>query len=70
MENNLYTVNQAAERLGVPVRKVKYYSGLGLVAGIRRNTYGYRMLTEEQVAELGTVLWLRRCGLSMKKVGW
>lgn len=27
-----------------------------------------RMLTEEQVAELGTVLWLRRCGLSMKKV--
>lgn len=68
MEQPLYTITQASERLGVSVRKIKYYCGLGLVPGIKRTRSGYRELTEEQINHLSTLLWLRRCGFKMSAV--
>lgn len=67
-DRTTYTIKQAADRLGVSVRKAKYYCGLGLVPGIRRTGSGYRELNEEQVNQLSTILWLRRCGFSMSAV--
>ena len=68
MEAKLYTPTEVAERLGVSVRKARYYCGLGLVPGIKRSASGYHELTEEQMSQIGTLLWLRRCGFSMGKV--
>lgn len=68
MEDQLYTTKDAAERLGVTPRRVKYYCNLGLVPGIKRTRGGHRELTEEQMSQIGTLIWLRRCGYKMAKV--
>ena len=65
MDEKTYTLKQVSGQLGIPVYTVRRLCNAGLVAGIRRNRNGYRVLNEEQVNELGMFVKLLRAELTM-----
>ena len=58
------TVGQVAQRIGVPVRTVRFWSDEGLVDPVERSTSGYRSYDATAVARLDLVRTLRELGLS------
>ena len=62
------TVGQVAQRIGVPVRTVRFWSDEGLVDPVERSTSGYRIYDATAVARLDLVRTLRELGLGLPAV--
>jgi DNA-binding transcriptional MerR regulator len=61
-----YTIQEAAEEMGVSVHTLRYYEKIGLLRSIQRGENGRRIYTEE---DLGWVYWLkllRESGMSIQ----
>ncbi|MEA3093867.1 MAG: MerR family transcriptional regulator, repressor of the yfmOP operon [Caballeronia sp.] len=64
MSSELLTVRDAAERLGVTPRTLKYYEERGLVAP-SRSEGRYRLYDENDLERFGRILRLRSLGFSL-----
>ncbi|WP_204331879.1 MerR family transcriptional regulator [Geodermatophilus sabuli] len=62
------TIGQLADRLGVPVRTVRFWSDEGLVEPPERSTGGYRLYDADAVAQLDLVRTLRELGLGLPAI--
>ncbi|OEU91627.1 MerR family transcriptional regulator [Streptomyces abyssalis] len=62
------TIGQLADRTGVPVRTVRYWSDVGVLTPERRSGGGYRLYGAEAVARLELVRTLRELGLGLEEV--
>ena len=62
------TIGQVAQRVGVPVRTVRFWSDQGLVEPLARSAAGYRTYGAEAVARLDLVRTLRELGLGLPAV--
>ncbi|MGC5582800.1 MerR family transcriptional regulator [Ornithinimicrobium sp. W1665] len=69
MTEELLTVGQVAEGLGVTVRTLHHYDEIGLVVPSERSRAGYRLYTEEDLRRLQHVVVYRRLGLSLEQIG-
>jgi DNA-binding transcriptional MerR regulator len=63
----LLTVRDAAERLGVTPRTLKYYEGRGLVSPTRSEGR-YRLYDEEDLKRFARILRLRSLGFSLHSI--
>src|SRR5579875_1597709 len=65
--SSLMTVREAAERLGVTARTLKYYEERGLVSPTRSQGR-YRLYDEEDLQRFGRILRLRSLGFSLHSI--
>ena len=68
MEVEYYTVKQASRQVGASAHTVRYYCKLGLIPGIKYNRTGYRVINQEQLKWLKTLILLRQCGFSIADI--
>ena len=69
MTDELLTVGQVAEALGVTVRTLHHYDELGLVVPSERSRAGYRLYTEDDLRRLQHVVVYRRLGFPLEQIG-
>lgn len=69
MSDELLTVGQVAEGLGVTVRTLHHYDEIGLVVPSERSRAGYRLYTEQDLRRLQHVVVYRRLGLPLEEIG-
>ncbi len=62
------TVGQVADELGVTVRTLHHYDGIGLVTPTGRTPAGYRLYTQGDLQRLQHVVVYRRLGFSLEEV--
>lgn len=68
MDKDIFTLKQAGQKLGVTTNEVRKICKAGLIRGIRRKRNGYRVLNEDQVALLGTLVRLKQAGFAMEEL--
>jgi DNA-binding transcriptional MerR regulator len=64
----LFTIGQLADRTGLAVRTIRFWSDVGLVTPAGRSAGGYRLYDAEAVARLDLVRTLRELGLGLDVV--
>ena len=69
MREELLTVGQVAEGLGVTVRTLHHYDEIGLVVPSERSRAGYRLYTEADLRRLQHVVVYRRLGFALEEIG-
>ncbi|MFK5647677.1 MerR family transcriptional regulator [Ornithinimicrobium sp. LYQ121] len=69
MSDELLTVGQVAEALGVTVRTLHHYDEIGLVVPSERSRAGYRLYTEADLRRLQHVVVYRRLGFPLEEIG-
>lgn len=69
MSDELLTVGQVAEGLGVTVRTLHHYDEIGLVVPSERSRAGYRLYTEADLRRLQHVVVYRRLGFALEEIG-
>lgn len=68
MDEGLFTVKQASDRVGVPVWVMRRMCRRGLIPYVRRSRVGYQMLTMEQVDLAKTLVALEKAGMPRKSL--
>ena len=66
--SRLLSPAEIARRAGVTVRTLHHYEDLGLLAPLRSEA-GHRRYREADVAQLLRVVWLRRLGFALERIG-
>lgn len=61
------TIGQAADASGLPVKTVRYYADIGLIAPQGRSASGYRVYGGEEVRRLAFVRRARAFGFSVEE---
>lgn len=64
----LLTIGQLADRTGLAVRTIRYWSDIGAVPPVGRSSGGHRLFDAESVARLELVRTLRELGLGLDEV--
>lgn len=64
----LYTVGEAAKRMGVPASTIRYYDKEGLLPFVERSGGGLRMFKEEDFEWLKIIECLKCTGMSIKEI--
>ena len=59
-------ISEAANRIKVPIKKIRYYSDIGLIRPSRVNN-GYRDFTENDLIKLKLIVKSRSFGFSIKE---
>ena len=67
--DELLTVGQVADTLGVTVRTLHHYDEIGLVVPSERTQAGYRLYTEDDLRRLQHVVVYRRLGFPLDEIG-
>ncbi len=65
MDQDLATITQVSQALGLSTRMLRYYEELGLVQSRRREGYAYRLYDQEALARLRQIVLLRKLRLSL-----
>ncbi len=68
MDDHAVPIGEAARRVGVPVRTVRFWTDEGLVGELARTAAGYRCYDRAAVARLDLVRSLRELGLGLPAV--
>lgn len=64
----MYTVKEAAERLGLNPHTVRYYANMDLVPTLKRDHTGKRLFDEDGIAYLQGIVFLRNCGMPIDAI--
>ncbi|UNX55147.1 MerR family transcriptional regulator [Georgenia sp. TF02-10] len=67
-EQQVLTVGQIAEQLGVTVRTLHHYDEIGLVTPSARSHAGYRLYAPADIDRLRSVVVYRRLGLPLEQI--
>ncbi|MDF2934719.1 MAG: transcriptional regulator [Paenibacillaceae bacterium] len=62
---NIFHITEAAHRLGVSTRTIRFYEEKGLLTFTKDPVNGYRLFNEHDLLRLETILVLREAGLSI-----
>lgn len=65
---HLYTIKQAATKLKTTPGAIRYYYRVGLIPNVKRAKNGYRLLGTDQLTQIRTLVFLKRCGLNNREV--
>ncbi|MFJ1602225.1 MerR family transcriptional regulator [Streptomyces sp. NPDC088253] len=65
---NLYSIGELAQRTGLTVKTIRFYSDRGIVAPADRTHAGYRRYAPDAVARLALVRTLRELGLGLDMI--
>jgi DNA-binding transcriptional MerR regulator len=65
---SLFTIGQLAERTGLSVRTIRFWSDLDVIPPTGRSAGGYRLYDAAAVARLDLVRTLRELGLGLETV--
>lgn len=65
---NLRTITEVRELIGLSARTLRYYEELGLLPGVRRRAGGRRVYGEDEVERLRFIQRLKALGLSLAEV--
>lgn len=63
--NEALTIGQVTALTGVPASTLRYWEGIGLLSGVRRDASGRRAFAEGDVEWVGFVLRLRESGMPL-----
>ncbi|MBG0562377.1 MerR family transcriptional regulator [Actinoplanes aureus] len=63
-----YTPGEAAGRIGVSIDTIRYYEKIGLMHGIRRDSGGRRVFSEDDLSRLGLLRCLRDSGMPIARL--
>lgn len=66
--NELITITEATQRLGLSTRMLRYYEEQGLIRSLRQEGYAYRMYDGEAVRRMGEIVVLRRLRIPLRQV--
>lgn len=61
-------IGQAAERLGINPKTIRFYESVGLIPQAQRTSSGYRDYSEEDVQRLAFIKSAQRFGLSLDDI--
>lgn len=64
----MYTVKETAEMLHLNPHTVRYYAKMDLIPNLHRSEKGVRLFTDENIAYLKGVAYMRRCGMSISSI--
>lgn len=68
MTEDLLTVGQVADQIGVTVRTLHHYDEIGLVSPSERSHAGYRLYTPADLQRLQNVVVYRRLGFGLEEI--
>ncbi|MFC7529609.1 MerR family transcriptional regulator [Actinoplanes sp. GCM10030250] len=63
-----YTPGEAAGRIGVSLDTIRYYEKIGLMHGIRRDSGGRRVFSDDDLSRLGLLRCLRDSGMPIARL--
>jgi DNA-binding transcriptional MerR regulator len=63
-----YTIDQAAERMGISKHTLRYYEREGLLAPVEKAANGHRRYTEDDLGWVRTVQLLRGTGMPIREM--
>lgn len=63
-----YQIGEAAERVGLSLRTVRYYEEVGLVQPSARSRGGFRLYSDADVARLRVLKGMKPLGLSLDEI--
>jgi len=61
-------IKEAASRLGISARAIRFYEEKGLILPAKQTTNGYRTYTENDIWRLQTIAALREIGMSLQDI--
>jgi DNA-binding transcriptional MerR regulator len=68
VSKSLYTIGELARRTGLPVKRIRFYSDLGIVPPAERSRSGYRLYDLDALARLDLVRTLRELGVDLDTI--
>ncbi|MCI2040764.1 MAG: MerR family transcriptional regulator [Clostridium luticellarii] len=68
MINLEYTISQAAKKMNLTTYTLRYYDREGLLPSIKRNKWGNRIFTQDDLEMLSVVCCLKNTGMSIKDI--
>lgn len=63
-----WTTGQAAKKLSISIRTLRYYDQIGLLCPSNKDEYGKRFYSEADLVELEKIMLLRSLGLSLDEI--
>jgi DNA-binding transcriptional MerR regulator len=64
----VYTIKQAAEKMGLSIYTLRYYDKEGLLPFIERDNAGNRFFTQNDMEWLEVICCLKNTGMSIKQI--
>ena len=64
----LYTMMQVCKETGLTYQTLKFYCNEGLVPNVKRDKNNRRIFDERDVAWLGSLTCLKKCGMSIQEM--
>lgn len=64
----VYTIKQAAEKMGFSIYTLRYYDKEGLLPFVARDNAGNRFFTENDMEWLEVICCLKKTGMSIKQI--
>ncbi|WFR64122.1 methyltransferase domain-containing protein [Paenibacillus amylolyticus] len=64
----MMNIKEAASRLGISARAIRFYEEKGLILPAKQTTNGYRTYTENDIWRLQTIAALREIGMSLQDI--
>ena len=64
----LYTMMQVCKETGLTYQALKFYCNEGLVPNVKRDKNNRRIFDERDVAWLGSLTCLKKCGMSIQEM--
>ncbi len=61
-------IKEAASRLGISARAIRFYEEKGLILPVKQSSNGYRTYTENDIWRLQTIAALREIGMSLQDI--
>lgn len=66
--DDVFSIQEAAERCGVSAHTLRYYERIGLLARVERTLGGHRAYTQRDVSRVRFLTMLRRTGMSIAQM--
>lgn len=66
--DDVFSIQEAAERCGVSAHTLRYYERIGLLARVERTLGGHRAYTPRDVSRVRFLTMLRRTGMSIAQM--
>ena len=68
MQNQIYTIKEAAKLTGLAESTLRYYEKMDLIKWIARDSSGYRIYTEDNLMMLSTISCLNATWMPIGKM--
>lgn len=65
---NTYTVKQLSQKLNISAHTIRFYDDQGLFPDVKRDNYGTRLFTDDNIEWIHLVLCLRNTGMSVTDI--